>query len=85
MSLVAGWAPRLPACLIPSPPRASITLAGNLTYSGSTNAITVSADDVTLDLMGFSLTNSGAKGSTYGINLSGRTNVEIRNGTVRGF
>ena len=60
-------------------------LGGNLTYSGSTNAITVSANDVTLDLMGFSLTNSGPKGSTYGINLSGRTNVEIRNGTVSGF
>jgi parallel beta-helix repeat protein len=60
-------------------------LSGNLTYSGSTNAITVNADDVTLDLMGFSLTNSGPKGSTYGVNLTGRTNVEIRNGTVRNF
>jgi hypothetical protein len=60
-------------------------LGGNLTYSGSTNAITVSADDVTLDLMGFSLTNSGAVGYTYGIIMNGRNNVEIRNGTVRGF
>ena len=60
-------------------------LSGNLTYSGSTNAITVSADDVTLDLMGFSLTNSGAPGTTNGIHMSGRSNVEIRNGTVRGF
>jgi hypothetical protein len=60
-------------------------LGGNLTYSNSTTAITVGADNVTLDLMGFSLTNSGAKGSTYGINFTGRTNVEIRNGTVSGF
>jgi hypothetical protein len=60
-------------------------LTGNLTYSGSGNAITVNHDDVTLDLMGFSLTNSGAKGSTKGISMDGRTNVEIRNGTVRGF
>jgi hypothetical protein len=60
-------------------------LSGNLTYSGSGNAITVSADDVTLDLMGFSLTNSGAPGITKGINMYGRTNVEIRNGTVGGF
>lgn len=59
--------------------------SGNLSYSGSGNAITVSADDVTLDLMGFSLTNAGAKGSTKGICMSGRTNVEIRNGTLRGF
>ncbi len=58
-------------------------LSGNLTYSGSSTAITISANDVTLDLMGFSLTKSGAA-TTYGI-YSGGTNVEIRNGTVRGF
>jgi hypothetical protein len=60
-------------------------LGGNLTYSGTGNAITVSADDVTLDLMGFSLTKSGLKGNTRGIYMSIRHNVEIRNGTVRGF
>ena len=60
-------------------------LSGNLTYSGTGYAITVSVDDVTLDLMGFSLTNSGETGSTVGIYMNGRTNVEIRNGTVRGF
>ncbi len=58
----------------------------NLTYSGSGNAaITVNADNVTLDLMGFSLTKDGALDSTYGIYLNGRTNVEIRNGTVCNF
>jgi hypothetical protein len=62
-------------------------LTGNLTYSGSLvgNAITVTSDDVTLDLMGFSLTNSYAPGSTIGIDMYGRSNVEVRNGTVRGF
>ena len=60
-------------------------LSGDLTYSGSTTAIAVNANDVTLDLMGFSLTNNGAVGSTKGINMYGRSNVEIRNGTVRGF
>jgi hypothetical protein len=60
-------------------------LSGNLTYSGSTNAITVNVNDVTLDLMGFSLANSGPQGNTRGIYMFGRTNVEIRNGTVRGF
>lgn len=60
-------------------------LGGNLTYSGSGNAIFVSVDDVTLDLMGFSLTNGGPKGTTSGIYMDGRTNVEIRNGTVSGF
>jgi hypothetical protein len=57
----------------------------NLTYTGSDNAITVNADDVTLDLMGFSLTKSGTPGTTSGIYMNGRSNVEIRNGTVRGF
>ena len=61
-------------------------LSGNLTYSGPANAIHITADDVTLDLMGFSLNNSGAKGGTCGIYYaSGRTNVEVRNGTVSGF
>jgi hypothetical protein len=61
-------------------------LSQNLTYNGAGNAIYISADDVTLDLMGFRLTNSGAQGSTCGIYyMSGRTNVEVRNGTVSGF
>jgi parallel beta-helix repeat protein len=60
-------------------------LGSDLTYSGGGNAITVNADDVTLDLMGFSLTKDGPKGTTRGIYLNGRTNVEIRNGTIRGF
>jgi len=59
-------------------------LTGNLNYSGSGNAITVTANDVTLDLMGFSLTGTGAA-ETAGIYSNGRSNVEIRNGTVRNF
>jgi parallel beta-helix repeat protein len=59
-------------------------LTGNLRYSGSGNAITVSVDDVTLDLMGFTLDSSGALNS-QGIVINGCKNVEIRNGTVRGF
>jgi hypothetical protein len=60
-------------------------LSGNLAYNGSGNAITVNADDVTIDLMGFRLANGGAVGSTVGIDMIGRANVEIRNGTVQGF
>jgi hypothetical protein len=61
------------------------SLTGNLTFSGIGNAVTVSKNDVTLDLMGFSLTNGGLKGNTVGIYMYGRTNVTIRNGTVCGF
>lgn len=62
-------------------------LAGNLTYSSTTgNAITINADDVTLDLMGNALTGPGAAtGTVEAITMYGRTNVEIRNGTVRNF
>lgn len=60
-------------------------LGGNLSYNGSGNAITVNADNVTLDLMGFSLTFNGSGGTPNGIFLHGRNNVEIRNGTVSGF
>ena len=35
-------------------------LTGNLTYNGAGNAITVSANNVTLDLMGFSLSHTGS-------------------------
>ena len=59
-------------------------LTGNLSVNGG-DAILVNADDVTIDLMGFSLTNTGDIGLTTGILMSGRTNVEIRNGIVRGF
>jgi len=64
-------------------------LTQNLTHSyTSAYAITVHADDVTIDLNGFCITGPG-KGS--GINNSGivvmnpRTNVEIRNGSIKAF
>ncbi|MHC1725084.1 MAG: hypothetical protein AB9866_03535 [Syntrophobacteraceae bacterium] len=57
-------------------------LGGDLTSAGS--GITVNVDDVTIDLMGFSLIGPGS-GYDIGIHLPGRVNVEIRNGTVRSF
>lgn len=57
-------------------------LGGDLTTSGE--GITVDANHVTIDLMGFSLIRSGTPGGN-GIYMAHRTNVEIRNGTVRGF
>ncbi len=47
-------------------------------------AITVAADDVTIDLAGFTLAGPDS-GTNYGIRLIGRSNAEIRNGTVRDF
>ena len=48
-----------------------------------TDGITVEVNDVTIDLAGFSLI--GAGGPPFGIYMNARSNVEIRNGTVRNF
>jgi hypothetical protein len=57
-------------------------LTGNLTYTGG-NGITVNADNVTIDLMGFNL--SGPASNSYiGIFISG-SHVEVRNGTITGW
>ena len=60
---------------------------GNLAINlASGNAITVAANNVTIDLMGFSLTNTYASGwAANGIYMNGRNNVEVRNGTIINF
>ena len=61
-------------------------LTGNLSYSNIfNNGITVNSDDVTLDLMGFSLSGPGPNSDGDAIYMSGRKNVEIRNGTLSGW
>ena len=55
-------------------------LGGNLSYSAGGNAITISSNDVVLDLMGFELLGNSA---SRGIQAVGNS-VEIRNGTIRG-
>jgi hypothetical protein len=61
-------------------------LTGDLTFPGSPgfNGITVNASNVTIDLMGFSLIGSGS-GLDRGVFIDGQRNIEIRNGTIRGF
>jgi len=64
-------------------------LTKNLSYSGTNNAITITTDDVTLDLMGFCLTgpDSGpGSPNSCGIYIQANcTNVEIRNGSLKNF
>jgi hypothetical protein len=62
----------------------SYYLAENVTFSGTGTAacINVTADDVTIDLNGFTITGSGGG---RGISLVGRSNVEVSNGTIRNF
>ena len=57
-------------------------LGANFTYTGVNPAISVNSDGATIDLMGFRITGNG---TNKGIYLSGRKNVEIRNGTLQNF
>jgi parallel beta-helix repeat protein len=61
-------------------------LGGNLTRP-SGPGITINTNDVTLDLMGFTLsgTLSPGRNQNYAIYMSGRKNVEIRNGSLIGW
>ncbi|MFZ5453195.1 MAG: NosD domain-containing protein [Thermodesulfobacteriota bacterium] len=59
-------------------------LGGNLSYTKG-HGITVNADNVTIDLMGFTLTGPNMANDYNGIYMSGRKNVEVRNGTLSGW
>jgi parallel beta-helix repeat protein len=62
----------------------SYYITGDLT--STTDGITINADNVTIDLMGFSITGQKGGGTVHhGIYMYDRCNVEIRNGTVKGF
>ncbi|MCK4999435.1 MAG: hypothetical protein KAS23_07865, partial [Anaerohalosphaera sp.] len=52
--------------------------------STTKSGINIFADDVTINLMGFTLKGPNS-GNRLGIKLLGRKNVEIRNGTIRSF
>lgn len=62
----------------------SYYLTGNLTLS-SGNGLTVSADNVSIDLNGFTISSTAVTPNGYGILLSGgRSHVAISNGHIRG-
>jgi len=63
-------------------------LTGNLSTSiASGNAITINANNVTLDLNGWRLGGlaAGRMTDTYGVSAFARKNVTVKNGTTRGF
>jgi parallel beta-helix repeat protein len=65
--------------------RGSYYLTGDVNFTDTAhNAITVGCNDVTIDLKGYTITGPNATNYS-GIYMSGRTNVEIRNGTIRDF
>lgn len=62
--------------------RGSYYLTGNITVSTNAYAIEIAANDVTVDLNGFSVSTTTSV--THGIYSTGQ-NCTLRNGTVRGF
>src|SRR5438445_6537841 len=79
--------PRTPISSLPFP----ITNSGsyyfttNLILANSVTGISISADNVTLDLAGFALL-SASTSTGSGINISSsKRNICIRNGTIRGW
>ena len=63
-------------------------LAKSFTYTGTGNAITVEADDVIIDLRGFTLTGNPevlSANTTAAIFANARQNITVRNGTIRSF
>ena len=59
----------------------SYYLAENITAAG--DGITITTDDVTIDLMGFTLAGGTGRGILVSGGLGLRNNIVIRNGTVR--
>ena len=76
--------PRTPISALPYTITSSGSYYVTADLSSSGNGIIVNASHVTIDLFGFSLVGPGS-GTNYGIYMNGRTNVEVRNGTIRNF
>jgi len=79
--ITAGDSPNYPIRLNTS---GSYRLTSNLTAALNNSGIEVNADDVTIDLNGFTLTGGGGL-IADGIGIGGSKNIEIRNGTIRAF
>jgi hypothetical protein len=62
----------------------SYRLTGDLTVPSGAQAFFIESDNVTLDLNGFTLFGGGGL-LADGIGIGNTKNVEIRNGTIRGF
>jgi parallel beta-helix repeat protein len=80
--------PRTPISTLPFTigTRGSYYVTGNLTGVAGQHGIIVNADHVTVDLGGFDLVGPGSGAATSGIRVNAaRTNVTIRNGSVRGW
>jgi hypothetical protein len=58
-------------------------LETNLTYAGHGNAIEVNADDVVINLNGFSISTNGM--AAFGVYVAQHKNLTVQNGSILGF
>ncbi len=63
----------------------SYRLTSDLVVTPGIDGVDINTDNVTLDLNGFTIFGSGVVGLNDGISIIASDNVEVRNGTVRGF
>jgi len=63
----------------------SYRLTSDLAVPANTDGISVTADNVTLDLNGFSIVSAGGATLKDGTQVGAQKNIEIKNGTIRGF
>ncbi len=63
----------------------SYRLTSDLVVAPGIDGVDINADNVALDLNGFTIFGSGEVGLNDGVSIIASDNVEVRNGTVRGF
>jgi hypothetical protein len=63
----------------------SYVLMGNVTVTGHQDGISISAEDITLDLNGFTISASGTAGGSGILIWNGGRSIAIRNGHIVGF
>lgn len=87
ITLIVSFATAEAATEITSLPR-TITAQGsyiiNKNLTSTSNGIVVKANNVTIDLNGYNIAGNNT-GTYYGVYIQGRSNVEIKNGTIRNF
>ena len=77
--------PRIPISSLPITisTSGSYYVTGNLTSSG--HGILVYADDVSIDLMGHTISGPDSTASYYGVYASDRDNISVANGVIKDF
>lgn len=77
--------PRIPITSLPFTISTSGSYYLTKDLASSSTGIFINANDVTIDFCGFIIVGPGTEINCFGTRMNGRSNVEIRNGTIRAF